>query len=113
MEDGSDELDFTYELQTTEFPPHCSTQNNTTFETVEFLHTYNIINWPNFTNCLPVCGLCQPSSSDQSYLLYNFFVIGLLLPLISICGLFGNGFSAYVYSRPGKFLDCYCNFENF
>ncbi|KAI6176847.1 G-PROTEIN-RECEP-F1-2 domain-containing protein [Aphelenchoides bicaudatus] len=96
-ENGLEE--FSYELLPTEFPPECS-QNSSTFKTVEFLHMHTVINWPNFTQCLPHCGLCQPSATDQAYLLYNFFVIGLLLPLISICGLFGNGFSAYVYSRP-------------
>ncbi|KAI6174469.1 G-PROTEIN-RECEP-F1-2 domain-containing protein [Aphelenchoides fujianensis] len=89
-----------YELRPTEFPPECSTANNTIFETVEFLHAYGVIKWPNFTHCLPHCGSCQPSNDDHTYLIYNFMVIGLLLPFISLCGLFGNGFAAFVYSRP-------------
>ncbi|KAI6188258.1 G-PROTEIN-RECEP-F1-2 domain-containing protein [Aphelenchoides besseyi] len=95
-----DKNELGYELQPTEFPPDCSTTNNTTFATVEFLHRYDMIPWPNFTNCLPNCGLCQPSNSDQTYLIFNFLIIGLLLPFISLCGLFGNAFSVYVYSRP-------------
>ncbi|CAD5215838.1 unnamed protein product [Bursaphelenchus okinawaensis] len=95
-----DEPDYGFELQPTVYPPDCSTVNNTAFTNIDFLHSYNIISWPNFTNCLPNCGMCTNFASDQVYLIYNFLIIGFILPFISFCGLFGNGFSAFVYSRP-------------
>lgn len=31
---------------------------------VEFLYEHGIIAWPNFTNCLPHCGMCQMFLSE-------------------------------------------------
>uniref|UniRef100_A0A914I5L2 G-protein coupled receptors family 1 profile domain-containing protein n=1 Tax=Globodera rostochiensis TaxID=31243 RepID=A0A914I5L2_GLORO len=92
------------ELQPTMLPFECNltaadNAEQKTIENVHLLFRYGIINWPNFTNCLPNCGLCTQFASDQFYITYNLVVIGLLLPFISLCGLCGNVLSAFVYSR--------------
>lgn len=93
-------------LTPVELPINC-TQNGTTGPTlsnVKYLYENGIILWPNFTNCLPVCGLCTSFNGDRIYNIYNLFVIGLLLPFISFCGLIGNSISAFVYSQKCKKL---------
>uniref|UniRef100_A0A914VT31 G-protein coupled receptors family 1 profile domain-containing protein n=1 Tax=Plectus sambesii TaxID=2011161 RepID=A0A914VT31_9BILA len=67
---------------------------------VDLLYEHGIIGWPNFTHCLPHCGLCQAFLSEGPYITYNLVVIGFLLPVIGVFGLFGNAMSAFLYSRP-------------
>ncbi|CAI4223735.1 unnamed protein product [Auanema sp. JU1783] len=55
---------------------------------------------PNFTGCLPQCGLCEHSLRESHYVLYNLIISGFILPLIGLLGLIGNGLSAFIYSRP-------------
>jgi hypothetical protein len=43
--------------------------NQFTFFQVRFLFQHGIINWPNFTHCMPNCGLCTQFASDQTYLI--------------------------------------------
>ncbi|KAE9553806.1 hypothetical protein FO519_002976 [Halicephalobus sp. NKZ332] len=98
------DIDEVYSLMPTRYPDACSiamtpTQNQT-FHIIEYLARSNIIAWPNFTNCLPECGICTSFTTDPSYVMYNLFVIGFLLPFISLCGLCGNGISAFIFSRP-------------
>lgn len=88
------------------FPETCS-QSNETFMRIDILYRHHIINWPNFTNCLPNCGLCQTFASDATYNIVNLFLIGSILPLIGFCGLVGNSLSAFIYSRSGKLI---CHF---
>lgn len=95
------EDDYGYELLPTAFPEECDVSDKN-LANVEFLYANKIIGWPNFTHCLPSCGLCTSFASDQTYLHYNLIVIGILLPFISVCGLFGNGLSAFLYSRRSK-----------
>ncbi|VIO88110.1 Uncharacterized protein BM_BM1902 [Brugia malayi] len=52
---------------------------------------------------LPVCGYCYHFNitleSSNNYELYNMMVIRILLPVIGLFGLCGNGISAFIYSR--------------
>uniref|UniRef100_A0A914QSA7 G-protein coupled receptors family 1 profile domain-containing protein n=1 Tax=Panagrolaimus davidi TaxID=227884 RepID=A0A914QSA7_9BILA len=94
-----------YSLMPTKFPELCTTslspEQNQTFATIEYLYRNGIIStWPNFTNCLPQCGICTSFATDHTYMIYNLVMIGLLLPFISLCGLIGNSLSAFIYSRP-------------
>uniref|UniRef100_A0A914DU55 G-protein coupled receptors family 1 profile domain-containing protein n=1 Tax=Acrobeloides nanus TaxID=290746 RepID=A0A914DU55_9BILA len=86
-----------YELQPTILPEQCNATEN--LDRVAYLAQHAIINWPNFTQCLPNCGLCTSFTSEPTYMVFNLLVIGILLPFISLCGLFGNAISAFVYSR--------------
>uniref|UniRef100_A0A915PMU9 G-protein coupled receptors family 1 profile domain-containing protein n=1 Tax=Setaria digitata TaxID=48799 RepID=A0A915PMU9_9BILA len=81
------------------FPAHCS-QSNETFSRLQLLYSQRIIAWPNFSECLPHCGMCQIFASDSTYIVYNLVLIGFVLPLIGFCGLLGNGMSAFIYCRP-------------
>ncbi|VDK54733.1 unnamed protein product [Gongylonema pulchrum] len=81
------------------FPPDCS-ESNETFSRVQLLYSQHIIAWPNFSECLPHCGMCQVFASDPTYIVYNLLLIGFFLPLIGLCGLIGNGLSAFIYYRP-------------
>uniref|UniRef100_A0A914RRX1 Uncharacterized protein n=1 Tax=Parascaris equorum TaxID=6256 RepID=A0A914RRX1_PAREQ len=38
--------------------------SNETFAKVQMLFAYHIITWPNFSSCLPHCGMCQICSTD-------------------------------------------------
>ena len=102
-----------YYVGPTEFPPMCAQLNDSEPETgmpnllktlanVQYLHENQIIAWPNWTQCLPNCGLCTSFPSDHIYLTYNLIAIGILLPLISLGGFVGNGLSSFIYSRPGR-----------
>lgn len=82
------------------FPTDCS-QSNETFSRVQLLYSQHIIAWPNFSECLPHCGMCQVFAYDSTYIVYNLLLIGFVLPLIGFCGLLGNGMSAFIYYRPG------------
>ncbi|MFH4973579.1 hypothetical protein AB6A40_000288 [Gnathostoma spinigerum] len=86
-----------YGLSVPLYPVECV---NSSFSSLEPLHEHGIISWPNFSHCLPHCGLCQSSASDSAYSVFNLLLIGCLLPLIGFCGLVGNGLSAFIYSRP-------------
>uniref|UniRef100_A0A915PBW4 G-protein coupled receptors family 1 profile domain-containing protein n=1 Tax=Meloidogyne floridensis TaxID=298350 RepID=A0A915PBW4_9BILA len=96
--------DGTFELQATILPNECSypigSSSYKNAANVRYLFRHGIINWPNFTHCLPNCGLCTQFASDHAYQIYNLVVIGFLLPFISLCGLCGNILSAFIYSRP-------------
>ncbi|KAK6032712.1 7 transmembrane receptor [Ostertagia ostertagi] len=46
------------------------------------------------------CGICDHPLSESDYVTYNLIVSGVILPLIGLFGLVGNGLSAFVYSRP-------------
>ncbi|KAF7624715.1 G_PROTEIN_RECEP_F1_2 domain-containing protein [Meloidogyne graminicola] len=96
--------DGTFELQTTILPNECNypldSSSYRNAANVRYLFRHGIINWPNFTHCLPNCGLCTQFASDHAYQIYNLVVIGFLLPFISLCGLCGNILSAFIYSRP-------------
>ncbi|VDM20922.1 unnamed protein product, partial [Wuchereria bancrofti] len=81
------------------FPTDCS-QSNETFEQLQLLYSQRIIAWPNFSECLPHCEMCQIFASDSTYIVYNLVLIGFILPLIGFCGLLGNGISAFIYCRP-------------
>ncbi|KAK6110897.1 Olfactory receptor family protein [Brugia pahangi] len=81
------------------FPTDCS-QSNETFEQLQLLYSQHIIAWPNFSECLPHCEMCQIFASDSTYIVYNLVLIGFILPLIGFCGLLGNGISAFIYCRP-------------
>uniref|UniRef100_A0A8R1TRZ7 G_PROTEIN_RECEP_F1_2 domain-containing protein n=2 Tax=Onchocerca TaxID=6281 RepID=A0A8R1TRZ7_ONCVO len=52
---------------------------------------------------LPVCGYCYDFNTtlelSKNYELYNMMVIRILLPVIGLFGLCGNGISAFIYSR--------------
>lgn len=123
-----------YELQPTHLPAGCidafydsdSNYNNmvsshlstpaipSILANVQYLYENGIINWPNFTVsfdseidkafCLPNCGLCTSHSGDSIYYVFNLLVIGVLLPIIGMCGIVGNSLSAFVYSRKCKFI---------
>ncbi|GMT35761.1 hypothetical protein PFISCL1PPCAC_27058, partial [Pristionchus fissidentatus] len=54
---------------------------------------------PNFTDCLPNCGVCA-SHQEPDYVLFNLIVSGIILPLLGVFGLVGNSLSAFIYSRP-------------
>uniref|UniRef100_A0A915DN72 G-protein coupled receptors family 1 profile domain-containing protein n=1 Tax=Ditylenchus dipsaci TaxID=166011 RepID=A0A915DN72_9BILA len=114
---GEDYVNF--ELQPTQIPLNCSFGGNSSHSfarpdqqilsdaqialtTVQYLYENHIIHWPNFTNCLPNCGICGSvaSENDYTYTVFNLLIIGLLLPFVSLCGLLGNGLSSFVYSRP-------------
>lgn len=82
------------------FPTNCS-QSNETFARLQLLYSQRIIAWPNFSECLPHCEMCQILASDSTYIAYNLVLIGFILPLIGFCGLLGNGISAFIYCRPG------------
>ncbi|MCP9265720.1 BMA-FRPR-1 [Dirofilaria immitis] len=81
------------------FPTDCS-RSNETFSQLQLLYSQRIIIWPNFSECLPHCGMCQIFASDSTYIVYNLVLIGFILPLIGFCGLLGNGISAFIYCRP-------------
>ncbi|VDK84350.1 unnamed protein product [Litomosoides sigmodontis] len=81
------------------FPSNCS-QSNETFARLQLLYSQRIIAWPNFSECLPHCEMCQILASDSTYIAYNLVLIGFILPLIGFCGLLGNGISAFIYCRP-------------
>lgn len=117
-----------YELQSTHLPIGCvetfynngnqimpsSTPSTVSkiLASVQYLYENGIINWPNFTVlaniemdkaiCLPNCGLCTSHSGDSVYYIFNLLLIGVLLPIIGMCGIVGNSLSAYVYSRKCK-----------
>ncbi|KAK0396443.1 hypothetical protein QR680_001717 [Steinernema hermaphroditum] len=82
------------------FPTECTTFNETYSKTQLLYMTSILERWPNFTNCRPHCGMCQLSQRDHSYTVFNLVLIGFVLPFIGMCGLLGNGLSAFVYSRP-------------
>uniref|UniRef100_A0A915Q692 G-protein coupled receptors family 1 profile domain-containing protein n=1 Tax=Setaria digitata TaxID=48799 RepID=A0A915Q692_9BILA len=52
---------------------------------------------------LPVCGYCYDFNKTlepwDAYELYNLMIIRIFLPVIGLFGLFGNGVSAFIYSR--------------
>ncbi|OZC06363.1 hypothetical protein X798_06649 [Onchocerca flexuosa] len=52
---------------------------------------------------LPICGYCYDFNTTlelgKNYELYNMMVIRILLPVIGLFGLCGNGISAFIYSR--------------
>uniref|UniRef100_A0A0R3RWJ0 G_PROTEIN_RECEP_F1_2 domain-containing protein n=1 Tax=Elaeophora elaphi TaxID=1147741 RepID=A0A0R3RWJ0_9BILA len=52
---------------------------------------------------LPVCGYCYDFSitleASNNYEFYNMMIIRILLPVIGLFGLCGNGISAFIYSR--------------
>ncbi|CAG9530565.1 unnamed protein product [Cercopithifilaria johnstoni] len=81
------------------FPTDCS-QSNETFTRLQLLYSQRIIAWPNFSECLPHCEMCQVLVSDSTYIVYNLVLIGFILPLIGFFGLLGNGISAFIYCRP-------------
>ncbi|KAF8353933.1 frpr-17 [Pristionchus pacificus] len=54
---------------------------------------------PNFTDCLPNCGVCTPHQ-EPDYVFFNLIISGVVLPLLGVFGLMGNALSAFVYSRP-------------
>ncbi|KHN70848.1 hypothetical protein Tcan_17374 [Toxocara canis] len=87
-----------YEMNEPVLPAMCPNSNET-FARVHMLFSYHIISWPNFSHCLPHCGMCQMFASDATYNIFNLFLIGFLLPLVGFCGLIGNGLSAFIYSR--------------
>uniref|UniRef100_A0A915CJL6 G-protein coupled receptors family 1 profile domain-containing protein n=1 Tax=Parascaris univalens TaxID=6257 RepID=A0A915CJL6_PARUN len=87
-----------YEVAEPALPAMCP-HSNETFAKVQMLFAYHIITWPNFSSCLPHCGMCQMFASDSTYNIFNLFLIGFMLPLIGFCGLIGNGISAFIYSR--------------
>uniref|UniRef100_A0A7E4VQU0 G_PROTEIN_RECEP_F1_2 domain-containing protein n=1 Tax=Panagrellus redivivus TaxID=6233 RepID=A0A7E4VQU0_PANRE len=94
-----------YSLAPTFMPNHClvafTSQQNKTLRLIEHLRIAGIVaQWPNFTNCLPECGICSDFPEDSVYVAYNFIVIGVILPFIGLCGLCGNSISAFIYSRP-------------
>ncbi|KAL3982563.1 Olfactory receptor family protein [Acanthocheilonema viteae] len=93
MDEGGDYLDPAV------FPSDCS-QSNETFTQLQLLYSQRIIAWPNFSECLPHCEMCQIFASDSTYIIYNLVLIGFILPLIGFCGLLGNGISAFIYCRP-------------
>ncbi|KAL3115454.1 hypothetical protein niasHT_020127 [Heterodera trifolii] len=104
---GDDGTGRSIELQPTILPTECNLSaaniaEQNTVDNVHLLFQFGIIHWPNFTNCLPNCGLCTQFTSDQFYITYNLVVIGLLLPFISLCGLCGNVLSAFVYRSHGQ-----------
>ncbi|VDM39920.1 unnamed protein product [Toxocara canis] len=90
-----------YEMNEPVLPAMCPNSNET-FARVHMLFSYHIISWPNFSHCLPHCGMCQMFASDATYNIFNLFLIGFLLPLVGFCGLIGNGLSAFIYSRQGN-----------
>lgn len=119
-----------YELQSTHLPVDCiktfynksnqfiTTSTSTTtipkmIASVQYLYENGIINWPNFTVlenidtdktiCLPNCGLCTSNSGDSVYYIFNLLIIGVLLPIVGMCGIVGNSLSAYVYSEKCRF----------
>ncbi|PAV64189.1 hypothetical protein WR25_22011 [Diploscapter pachys] len=53
------------------------------------------------------CGVCNPASRWEVYMIYNLIVVGIILPLVGTLGLMGNAISAYVYSR--KEMRCSTN----
>ncbi|KAM3729167.1 putative G-protein coupled receptor [Dirofilaria immitis] len=56
-----------------------------------------------YCNGLPVCGYCYNFNATfeftKNYELYNMMIIRILLPIIGLFGLCGNGISAFIYSR--------------
>ncbi|CAJ0583580.1 unnamed protein product, partial [Mesorhabditis spiculigera] len=57
-----------------------------------------------YCNGLPICGYCYGGGTEGpvaswQYELFNLVVIGFILPLIGIFGLFGDAVSAFIYSR--------------
>lgn len=95
-----EELDYWDNGQQPVIPSGCE-QFNITFSRVHLLHSNHLIAWPNFSHCLPQCGMCQVVASDPTYIVYNLLLIGFILPFIGLCGLLGNGMSAFIYYRPG------------
>ncbi|CAI5456247.1 unnamed protein product [Caenorhabditis angaria] len=59
------------------------------------------------SDCYFHCGLCQPPK-DPYYIQFNFMVLGVILPIVGLFGIFGNAISAFVYSRPE--MQCTTNF---
>uniref|UniRef100_A0A0R3RYY7 G_PROTEIN_RECEP_F1_2 domain-containing protein n=1 Tax=Elaeophora elaphi TaxID=1147741 RepID=A0A0R3RYY7_9BILA len=96
MDEAGDYLDTEPDVV---FPTDCS-QSNETFSRLQLLYSQRIIAWPNFSECLPHCEMCQIFASDSTYILYNLVLIGFILPIIGFCGLLGNGISAFIYCRP-------------
>ncbi|VDO63074.1 unnamed protein product [Haemonchus placei] len=90
----SDAMNTSYAM----YPPNCSPKP--LYASLERLRQVGIIDAVNFTGCLPQCGICDHPLSESDYVTYNIIVSGVILPLIGLFGLVGNGLSAFVYSRP-------------
>uniref|UniRef100_A0A1I7X8M9 G_PROTEIN_RECEP_F1_2 domain-containing protein n=1 Tax=Heterorhabditis bacteriophora TaxID=37862 RepID=A0A1I7X8M9_HETBA len=70
------------------------------YEALNRLCAVGIIDSFNFTGCLPQCGICTHPLNEDDYITYNLIISGVILPLIGLLGLIGNGLSAFIYSRP-------------
>ncbi|KAE9413014.1 hypothetical protein Angca_009373, partial [Angiostrongylus cantonensis] len=79
------------------YPPNC--EPIPLYASLERLRYVGIIDSFNFTGCLPQCGICDHSLSESDYVTYNLIVSGVILPLIGLFGLVGNGLSAFIFSR--------------
>ncbi|VDL79886.1 unnamed protein product [Nippostrongylus brasiliensis] len=86
----------------TPYPSSCDPKP--LYASLDRLRQVGIIDAVNFTGCLPQCGICDHPLSESDYVTYNIVVSGIVLPLIGLFGLVGNGLSAFMRTSTNLYL---------